>query len=141
MIENDKKVSVHYKGTLDDGSVFDSSEGRDPLQFTTGQQMMIPGFEAAVVEMNVGDTVTVHIPCAEAYGEYTEQAIQHSPVDQIPNADQLPVGETIYFQGPGGQPIPAKVLKIEDGEAWFDFNHQLAGKDLNFEITLVSVED
>jgi len=141
MIENGKKVSVHYKGTLDDGSVFDSSEGRDPLEFTTGQGMMIPGFEAAVVAMNVGDTTNVHIPCAEAYGEYDERAVQHRPVDQIPNADKLPVGETIYFQGPGGQPIPAKVLKIEDGEAWFDFNHQLAGKDLDFEITVVSVED
>lgn len=141
MIENGKQVSVHYKGTLDDGTVFDSSEGRDPLTFTTGQGMMIPGFEAAVIEMNIGDTKNVHIPCTEAYGEHDKRAVQHRPIDQVPNADKLPVGEIIYFQGPGGQPIPAKVLKIEDGEAWFDFNHQLAGQDLNFEITVVSIED
>lgn len=141
MIENGKQVSVHYKGTLDDGTVFDSSEGRDPLTFTTGQGMMIPGFEAAVIEMVVGDTKNVHIPCAEAYGEHDERAIQHRSIEEIPNAEQLPVGEVIYFQGPGGQPIPAKVLKVEDGEAWFDFNHQLAGQDLNFEITVVSIEE
>ena len=139
MVEKGSTVRVHYKGTLDDGTVFDSSEGRDPLEFTAGVGQVIPGFDNAVADMEVGDTKSIHIPCAEAYGEYREDAIMHQPLDRVPNADQLPIGQTIYFQGPQGQPIPAKVMKIEDGEAWFDFNSELAGKDLNFDLTLVEI--
>lgn len=134
-------ASVHYTGTLDDGSVFDSSEGREPLQFVEGAHQVVPGFENAVANLEVGQTVKVHIPAAEAYGDYDPNLIQSAPIEQIPNADTLPVGATIYFQSPEGYPIPAKVDRIEDGMAYFDFNHQLAGKDLNFEITLVSRED
>lgn len=141
MVETGAMVHVHYKGTLDDGTMFDSSEGRDPLTFTVGSGMVIPGFDNAVKEMEIGETKMVHIPCEEAYGAYREEAIQHQPLSLIPNADQLPVGKTIYFQGPDAQPIPAKVLKIENDEAYFDFNHELAGKNLNFELTLVSIDE
>lgn len=92
--------------------------------------------------MAQGDTKNVHIPAAEAYGERRRGPwCSKFPVDQIPNGDQLPVGQTVYMMGPGGQPFPVFVRSIEDGIATFDMNHELAGKDLNFEITLVEVAD
>lgn len=141
MSNEGKKVKVHYTGTLDDGSKFDSSVDRgEPIEFTCMAGMMIPGFDVAVKDLAVGETKTVHIAAAEAYGEYNEELIQKVPVSQIPNGDQLPVGQTIYMQGPGGQPFPVFVKEIVDGVATFDMNHELAGKDLNFEITLVECE-
>lgn len=134
-------VRVHYTGTFDNGEVFDSSEGREPLEFVEGAHQVVPGFENAVANLAVGETVQVHIPCVEAYGEYDESLVQQAPIDQIPDAENLPIGEMVYFQSPEGYPIPAKVLKVEDGIAYFDFNSEMAGKDLNFEITLVSREE
>jgi FKBP-type peptidyl-prolyl cis-trans isomerase 2 len=137
----DKLVKVHYKGTLDDGSVFDSSEGRDPIEFVEGAHQVIPGFENAVANMQPGDKVSIHLEPAEAYGERDERLVQVIPVESIPNADQLPVGQTVYFRNPAGYPMPALVQKIEDGKVYLDFNHNLAGKALNFELELVSRED
>ena len=137
-----KKVKVHYTGTLDDGTKFDSSLDRgEPLEFTCMAGQMIPGFDAAVETMEQGETKSVHIPAADAYGERNEELVQRVPVDQIPNADQLPVGQTVYMLGPGGQPFPVFVKSIEEGIVTFDMNHELAGKDLNFEITLVEIAD
>ena len=142
MSNEGKKVKVHYTGTLDDGTKFDSSVDRDePIEFVCMAGQMIPGFDAAVKELAVGETKTIHIPAAEAYGEYNDELIQKIPVDQIPNGDQLPVGQTIYMQGPNGQPFPVFVKEITDGVATFDMNHELAGKDLNFELTLVECAD
>ena len=135
------QVKVHYKGTLDDGTVFDSSEGREPLQFVEGSRQVIAGFEAAVAKMQPGDKVSVHIEPADAYGERDERFVQVIPVDQIPNADQLPVGQTVYFRGAAGYPMPAYVQKIEDGKVYLDFNHNLAGKALNFDLELISREE
>ena len=150
MSNEGKKVKVHYVGTLDDGTKFDSSFDRnEPLEFTCGAGQMIPGFDEAVKNMEVGQTVmdmevgekkTVHIPCAEAYGERREDMVQKVPLDQIPNGDQLPVGQTVYMRAPNGQPFPVFVAAIEDGIVTFDMNHELAGKDLNFDITLLEVE-
>ncbi len=135
-----KNVKAHYVGTLDDGTEFDSSVKRgEPIEFVCMAGQMIPGFDKAVEEMEVGETKTVHIPAAEAYGERDEQLIQKVPVDKIPNGDQIPVGEQIWMQGPDGQPFPCMVTEIVDGVATFDMNHEMAGKDLNFEITLVEV--
>ena len=131
MSNEGKKVKVHYTGTLDDGSKFDSSVDRgEPIEFTCMAGQMIPGFDSAVKDMAQGDTKNVHIPAAEAYGERDEAMVQQVPVDQ-----------TVYMMGPGGQPFPVFVRSIEDGIATFDMNHELAGKDLNFEITLVEVAD
>ena len=141
MAQAGQNVFVHYKGSLEDGTVFDSSEGRDPLEFVAGSGQVIPGFENAVLALEIGESVTVTIPAAEAYGEYSEEGLQIVPIDQIPNADQLPVGKKIYFTGPGGEPFAAKVLKIEDDMVHFDFNHELAGKDLTFDLTLVDAKD
>lgn len=142
MSNDGKNVKVHYTGTLDDGTKFDSSlDHGQPLSFKCMAGQMIPGFDAAVKDMKKGETKTVHIPAAEAYGEYNEAMVQKVPVSQVPNADQLPVGQTVYMMGPGGQPMPVKIASMEDGVVTFDMNHELAGKDLNFEITLLEVED
>ncbi len=135
-----KRVKVHYVGTLDDGTKFDSSVDRgEPIEFVCMAGQMIPGFDKAVVEMEKGESKTVHIPAEEAYGQRDESLVQKVPTDRIPNAEQLPVGETIYMQDPSGRPIPVRVVAVEEGVATFDMNHEMAGKDLNFEITLVEV--
>ncbi len=141
MSNEGKKVKAHYRGTLDDGTQFDCSYDRnEPIEFTCMAGQMIPGFDAAVKDMAVGEKKTVKIPAADAYGEYNPQAVQEVPVSQVPNADQLPVGQTVYMQSGDGQIFPVFVQSIEDGVATFDMNHELAGKDLNFEITLVEIE-
>ena len=141
MSNEGKKVKVHYVGTLDDGTKFDSSIDRNqPLEFTCGAGQMIPGFDQAVKDMEVGKTVKAHIPAALAYGEWREDLVQKVPLEQIPNGDQLPVGHTIYMRHGNGQPFPVFVKSIEDGIVTFDMNHELAGKDLNFDITLLSAE-
>lgn len=135
-----QNVKAHYRGTLDDGTVFDSSYDRgEPIAFVVGAGQMIPGFDAAVLEMEVGEKRTVHIPAEEAYGEYNEANIAAIPLEAIPNAEQLPVGEAITLSTPNGA-MRVKVLKIEEGKAHLDTNHELAGKALNFEIELVSAE-
>ena len=107
MSNEGKKVKVHYTGTLDDGTTFDSSVKRgEPIEFTCMAGQMIPGFDAAVKDMAVGETKTVRIPAAEAYGERDEGKVQQVPISQIPNGDQLPAGQTVYMMGPGGQPFP-----------------------------------
>lgn len=136
-----KKVKVHYTGTLDDGTKFDSSIDRgEPLEFVCMAGQMIPGFDKAVESMNVGDTITVHLEPSEAYGERSEEAIQTIPLANIPGAEDLPVGETVFLQGPNGQPFPAKVAAMDDITVTFDMNHELAGKPLNFEIELLEAE-
>jgi FKBP-type peptidyl-prolyl cis-trans isomerase 2 len=138
MAKPGQKVKAHYRGTLDDGTVFDESYKRgEPIEFVVGVGQMIPGFDAAVLEMEVGDRKTVHIPAAEAYGERHDEAVQSVPTEYIPNADQLPVGGYIFLPVGEGQPMRCKVVKMEDGEVTFDFNHELAGCDLTFEIELV----
>ena len=141
MSNSGKKVKMHYRGTLDDGTQFDSSYDRgEPIEFTCDAGQMIPGFDAAVVDMALGEKKSVHIPAKDAYGEYNEQAVQKIPANQVPNADQLPVGQTVYFNSPYG-PMPAKVVSVTIDEVVLDMNHELAGKDLNFDIELVEVVD
>ena len=141
MSNEGKKVKAHYRGTLDDGTQFDCSYDRgEPIEFMCMAGQMIPGFDAAVKDMAVGEKKTVKIPAEQAYGKYNPAAVQKMPVSQIPNADKLPVGQTIYMNTPQG-PFPVKVLAVDAEYATFDMNHELAGKDLTFEIELVEVED
>ena len=142
MSNEGKKVSVHYTGTLEDGTKFDSSVDRgEPIEFTCMAGQMIPGFDNAVKDMEKGATVNVAIDAQDAYGEYSEELIQVVPIDQVPDAQNLPLGQTIYFQGPDGQPFGAIVKEISEDSVTFDMNHELAGKTLNFEITLVEIFD
>jgi peptidylprolyl isomerase len=131
-------VRVHYKGTLSDGTVFDSSEGREPLEFTIGQGMVIPGFENAVKGLEVGATVVRTIPSEEAYGPMREEMVINIPKDQFPPDMPLELGQELQLQGPGGV-LVAQIVGIEEDGVMLDANHPLAGEDLTFSITLESI--
>ncbi|MBN2248705.1 MAG: peptidylprolyl isomerase [Coriobacteriia bacterium] len=136
--QNGDTVRVHYTGTLADGSEFDTSRGRDPLSFTLGEGSVIPGFESAVTELEVGETTTVTIPAAQAYGERIEEARQQVPLDAF--GESLPqVGWGVELQGPDGQLVNAMVANIDDEFVTLDFNHPLAGEDLTFDLELVQI--
>jgi peptidylprolyl isomerase len=138
MIENGKTVQVHYKGTLADGTVFDSSEGQEPLEFQTGVQSVIPGFEAAVVAMEIGETRTVTIACPDAYGESSDEMIGLVPRDSLPE-DLVPeIGMMLEMHTEDGS-MPVRVVDVDDETVTLDANHPLAGEDLTFELTLVAV--
>jgi len=142
MTKAGQKVVAHYRGTLDDGTEFDNSYNRgEPIDFVVGVGQMIPGFDDAVLSMEQGEIKTVNIPAAEAYGEYSEQNLQTVPLDLIPKSELLPLGEYIFVPMEDGDMMRCKVLRIENGEVTFDFNHELAGKNLTFEIELISVTD
>lgn len=137
--KNGDKVKVHYKGTLEDGTVFDSSEGRDPLEFTIGEGRVIPGFEQAVDGLAVKESRTVAIPCAEAYGERREELIQEVPRDQFPEDMKVEQGQRLQLSLHDGQQMVVEVTSMTDASVTLDANHPLAGKDLNFEIELVEI--
>lgn len=137
-----KTCKVHYKGTFNDGTQFDSSYDRgEPLEFTCGIGMMIRGFDKAVATMNVGDVIDIHLEPSEAYGELDPTAIVTLPIKDIPGADGLVKGDMVYLQNALGQPIPAKVAAVTETDITFDANHEMAGKELNFRIELVEVEE
>lgn len=132
-------VRIHYTGTLSDGSVFDSSEGRDPLEFTLGAGQVIAGFDAAVSGMAVGDKTVAEIPCDQAYGPIDPANRQDVPRDQIPAEIPLEKGMMLQMQSPQGQVIPVTVVEISEETVTLDANHALAGKDLTFALELVSI--
>ncbi len=132
-------VQVHYRGTLADGSEFDSSEGRDPLQITLGAGQVIPGFDAAVTGLKVGDKTTTTIPADQAYGQSHPEAVLAVPVAQLPPGLDPQVGQQLQMQGQDGSPIPVRVTEVTTETITLDANHPLAGKDLTFEIELVAI--
>lgn len=138
MIENGKTVKVHYKGTLGDGTVFDSSEGREPIEFVIGESSVIPGFETAVTDMAVEETRTITIPCAEAYGETREEMIGQIPRANLPEDMEPEVGMMLQMNSPEGS-IPVRIVGLEEDTVTLDANHPLAGEDLTFELTLVEI--
>lgn len=134
-------VTVHYTGSFDDGAVFDTTEGRAPLTYVEGNHEVVPGFEAAVAGMQPGERKKVHLEPKDAYGERSPAMVYHMPTVEIPNYDDLVVGEMIYLMNGEGYQQLARVLRVEDdGETYFDFNHPMAGCALNFELELVSRE-
>jgi len=134
-----KTVKIHYTGTLENGSQFDSSEGRDPLEFQLGSGQVIPGFDKAVEGMTVGESKTVSIAPEDAYGHRNEQAIQEVPKSALPE-DLVPVeGMMLQAQNQNQQPVQLTVTAVGDETITVDANHPLAGKTLNFKISLVEV--
>lgn len=132
-------VSVHYTGTLADGSVFDSSRGRDPLQFTVGEGRVIPGFDAAVAGMAVGEEKKVTIPADQAYGPHRPELMVEVDRAQFP-ADLRPeIGQQLQLSR-GGQVFVVTVRDLSDGSVLLDGNHPLAGQDLTFALELVGVQ-
>jgi peptidylprolyl isomerase len=134
------KVNVHYTGKLDDGSVFDSSEGHDPLQFTIGEHEVIPGFENGVVGMNAGDSKTVRIEAGDAYGERTDDLVFQVSRDQFPDDSDVSVGDVVRVGFADGRTAPMQVAAVSDHSITLDANHPLAGKALTFDLKLVSIE-
>ncbi len=132
-------VTVHYTGKLDDGTVFDSSEGGDPLEFSIGSGSVIPGFEQAVIGMSPGDAKTTTIISEEAYGPYYDDRVVVVDRQQIPAELPVDIGAQLQIQQQGGMVIPVIVTDVTDGEVTLDANHPLAGEDLTFEIRLVSI--
>lgn len=136
-----KPVKVHYTGTLNDGTVFDSSRNRGAtLDFICGVGMMIPGFDKAVVDMEIGDVVDIHIMPEDAYGMPDPSAVITMEIAQLPGSENLEVGQRVTLYNAFGQPVPVLVTEKDDVNITLDANHEMAGKELNFNIELVSVE-
>ena len=136
-----KRCKTHYRGTLNDGTVFDSSYERgEPLDFICGVGMMIPGYDQAVANMKVGQSIDIHLTPDQAYGYPNPRAIFTVEISQLPGSEALSVGEDVVLRTADGQPMPVKVTARDDSTITFDANHEMAGKDLNFHIELVEVE-
>lgn len=136
-----KTCRVHYRGTFNDGTQFDSSYDRgEPLEFVCGAGMMIPGFDAAVADMEVGQIIDVHLMPGDAYGEPDPSAIFTVQIADLPGSEELTVGQQVYLYNNQGQPFKVKVTARDDASITFDANHDMAGKELNFRIELVEVK-
>ena len=134
-------VHVHYRGTLDDGSEFDSSAGAEPISFTLGAGEVIPGFEQAIEGMSAGDKKTEHIQSENAYGEHREELVFKVDRDQMPEGgSDLEVGDMLRVGFPDGSSAAVQVVSMDDASVTLDANHPLAGKNLTFELELVSIQ-
>ncbi len=131
-------VKVHYTGTLDDGTVFDSSIGGDPLSFIVGGGSMIKGFDGAVNGMMIGENKTVTIPADEAYGPYREDRVQKVNISELPEGSEPEVGDTLSCLQ-NGVFIEAPIVEVTESNITLDANHRLAGEDLTFLIELVEI--
>lgn len=132
-------VRVHYTGKLTNGEQFDSSAGRDPLEFTVGAGQMIKGFDDAMPGMNVGEKKTINILPEDAYGLKDEQAMIEFPRTNIPGDMKLDIGMQLQLRNEDGQPFPVTVAEIKDDVVILDANHMLAGKELVFDIELMEI--
>jgi FKBP-type peptidyl-prolyl cis-trans isomerase 2 len=139
-VKNGDKVKVHYHGKLRSGETFDSSEGREPLEFTVGSGQVIKGFDQGVMGMQIGDKRTVEIAVVDAYGEKQDEMIIEFPKNQFPEDMNPEVGMQLMMNNGSGQSFPVSVVEVKEESVILDANHPLAGQDLIFDIELVSVE-
>jgi len=133
-------VKVHYTGTLEDGTVFDTSVEREPLEFTLGQGQLIPGFEQAVIGMKIGDLKTINIPADQAYGPYHDDLILVIERDQLPEDLAPEVGQQLQMTQADGEVVRVMISDVSEATVTIDANHPLAGKDLTFEIELIEIQ-
>ncbi len=138
-IKKGDKIKVDYTGTLDDGTVFDSSEGKQPLEFEVGAGNIIKGFDSAVIGMEKGEEKEIKIPPAEAYGDSNPELIKKFPRDKLPSDKEPKQGMMLVLGTPDGKKIPAKIAEVNEKEVTLDLNHPLAGKALNFKIKIVEI--
>ena len=138
-VEKGLFVSVHYKGTLDSGDVFDSSEGRMPLEVQMGAGRMIKGFEAALSDMALNEKKTFTLTPEEAYGLRDEKRLHHFPRNEVPPEMNPQVGQAIALTAPDGRQIPARIADVNDEQITVDLNHPLAGQALTFDIEVVGI--
>jgi peptidylprolyl isomerase len=142
LIKEGHNVKVHYKGTLTDGTEFDNSKNRGtPLEFKVGSGQVIKGFDSAVMGLGLGEVKTFTLDPTEAYGEVNPDAIQETPKAMFPLGFDFQVGSTVQGQGPGGQPLVAKILSESNDSVVLDHNHPLAGEELTFEIEIIEYDE
>ena len=140
MSNEGKTCRVHYTGTFNDGTKFDSSLDRgEPLEFVCGSGMLIKGFDEAVMDMEVGQTIDIHLMPEEAYGMPDPENMLTAEIEQLPGSENLEVGQKVYLSDSMGRPIPVAVAAKDEKTITLDANHEMAGKELNFNITLVEV--
>ncbi len=133
------KVRVHYRGTLVDGEVFDSSEGHAPFEFTIGSGQVIAGFDEAVTGMEAGDKVSVDIPADKAYGERRKELVMQVPLSQVPADLELEVGMDLEMGGTNGELLRVRVVELGKEDVTLDANPPLAGEELHFDIELIEI--
>ena len=138
-IKQGDTVRIHYTGTLLDETVFDSSDGRDPLEFVVGSGQIIPGLDSAMPGLAVGDKKRVEIACVDAYGPINPAMRQDIPREGIPDDIPLEPGTQLQMQTPDGQALPVTIVEANEATVTLDANHPLAGQDLIFDIEIVSV--
>lgn len=138
--KNGNTVKVHYTGKLKDGTIFDSSEGTDPLQFTIGEGQLLPAFEQGVVGLAEGDSKNIQIAAQDGYGLRQDKLIGKLPLEALPEDLTPEVGVRLQIKTPEDQLIVLKIVEVSDNDITVDANHELAGEDLNFEIELVEIE-
>ena len=139
-VENGNSLKVHYIGTLNDGTEFDNSYKRgEPIEFQVGSGQLIKGFDDGVLGMSQGEKKTINIPAAEAYGEYDDQALQMIGRENLPEDFEFVLGAQVVGQNQMGMPLKAVIKDVQEGGITLDFNHPLAGQDLNFELEVVEI--
>ncbi len=138
-VKSGDKVAIHYTGSLTDGSVFDSSEGRAPLEFTVGSGQIIPGLDAALPGMKVGDKKKVNIAPADAYGAHNPEGVLEVPKDQLPDDMPFEIGAQLEMRSPDGRAAPVTIIAIGEDSVTMDANHFLAGKELVFDFEVVKI--
>lgn len=139
-VKQNDTVKVHYTGKLKDGQVFDTSEGKEPIEFTLGQGQLIPGFEKGLIDMKVQEKKTITIPQDEAYGEAREELIQEVAKDQLPEEIKPEVGMGLVSKTPDGKEMNLVVAEVKEETIVVDGNHPLAGKDLIFDLEVVEIK-
>ena len=138
-VKSGDTVRVHYHGKLTDGSTFDSSEGREPLEFEVGSGSVIAGFDEGVTGMQVGEKKTVNIPSDQAYGEKQEDLFMEFPMDRFPEDMKPEVGMQLSMSNGSGENFPVVIREVRENTVVLDANHPLAGEDLNFDLELVEI--
>ena len=138
-VKNGDTIKVHYHGKLTDGSTFDSSEGREPLEFTVGSGAVIQGFDDGVTGMTIGEKKTINIPADEAYGQKDEDRVMDFPIDRFPPDMKPELGMQLNMSNGEGQNIPVVITEINDDSITLDANHPLAGEELVFDLELVEI--
>ena len=138
-IKKGDKVKVDYTGTLEDGKVFDTSEGKQPLEFEVGSGQIIKGFDNALIGMEKGQEKEIKLEPADAYGDPNPQLVKKIPKDKLPEGQDPKPGMALMLKTPDGRQFPARIAEVTDKEVSIDLNHPLAGKTLNFKIKVVDV--
>ncbi len=139
-VKNGDTVKVHYHGKLTDGTTFDSSEGREPLEFEVGSGAVIAGFDTGVTGMAVGDKKTIHIPVDEAYGAKQDDLFMEFPIDRFPPEMKPEVGMQLNMSDGQGRNFPVVIAEVREDTVVLDANHPLSGEDLVFDLELVDIK-